>query len=318
MILWEEAPVITVLGVQFYTYGLFCAVGALAYLLSLLVLCRYFNVRKGFIPLLAFLSILFGVLGSRLFFCLLNHPGIPFPYWVNITTGGFSLFGLIAGVFAAAALCAMITGENKRTLLDIVSCSIPLMITAERLGERLFEGFNVSRPLIDSKFPAGTFLSVNYDGTYYLDTRLFSAILAVILFLSLVCFVFSGRGKPGDLWNLFLILCGAGGIVLESLRYDFHLEYSFVYLQQIISAILLVWGIYLSGVKCDKRGRKIRNTAMIILIPVIGICGGIEFALDRLSISHILLYAIMASALAIPVIIGVCLIFSKAKGSEIN
>ena len=44
------------------------------------------------------------------------------------------------------------------------------------------------------------------------------------------------------------------------------------------------------------------------LVLAVGICIGIEFALDRTSLSHVLLYVVMAAAVAVPVVFGFILL----------
>ena len=146
-------------------------------------------------------------------------------------------------------------------------------------------------------------------------TWLVAAIAAVILFLVLVFFLTRERRQDGDLWILFMLLCGAGGIILESLRYDHYLEYSFVCFQQIMAAILLVWGVILAGIRNRKAKKGILLAAIISLPVVIALCGGIEFALDRMSISHYVLYAIMTAALAVPVTLGIILLRKRERGA---
>lgn len=317
--LWEEAPQTAVLGVHVYSFGIYCALGSLAAATAVLILSRASGRKKGTGLLLATLSIFFGLAGARLFYCLLNHPGngtMPFSEWFHLSTGGFSLFGMILGAFFAAWVCALLTGEKKTALLDITASALPLAIAAERFGERLFEGFDTSRSVMGT-FPAGTFLAVEdaFYGTSALATWLVSAISAVALFLILTFRLLRVNREDGDQWIIFLLLCGAGGVVLESLRYDYHLEYSFVYLQQVIAAILLVWGVILAG----RRGKRKRlfAAAIITLIIAVAVAGGVEFALDRLDINHILLYLIMTASLAVPVTLGLILLQRKGlKGTE--
>ena len=111
---------------------------------------------------------------------------------------------------------------------------------------------------------------------------------------------------------LFLLLCGACGILLESLRYDHFLEFSFVRFEQVMAAILLVWGV-VSAAKRNTSGKGIRICAYISLPVVIGSLIAIEFALDRSGISHYVLYAVMAALLAIPVILGILLLRKREK-----
>ena len=316
--LWADTPKTSFFDIQVYSFGLHCAVGALAAAASILILCRASRKKRGTGILLAALSILFGLAGARLFFCLLNYPGrepLPFGIWFNITTGGFSLFGMILGVFAAAWICSRLTGEKRSSLLDITACSLPLMIAAERIGEKYFEGFDISRSVM-GMFPAGTFLAVKDElyGTYALATWLLSSILSILLFLILAFRLVNRKRKDGDQWILFLILCGAGGVVLESLRYDYHLEYSFVYFQQIIAALMLVWGVVLAGIHSGKG--NMFTAAVVSATAAIAACGGIEFALDRTSISHVLLYLIMITALAVPAALGLLLLNGRKKGNE--
>ena len=322
MVLWEEAPkVILAGGIQVYSWGLYCMIGTLAATAAVIILCRASGTKKGTGQLLSVLGIGIGACVSRLLFCLLNLPGgtdMPFISWFNFTTGGFSLFGMIIGVFLAAGLCAKITGESPKSMLDIVSCAIPLFVSAERIGERLIEGFNVSRSVMDNQFPAGSFLSVEDPvyGTSVLATWLLGAVMSIILFLILTMMLFWKKRQAGDQWIVFLLLCGAGGVFLESLRYDYHMEYSFVYFQQIVAAGMLICGVIMAGKRSDGQKKNLFRTAIISLPVTIGFCAFSEFALDRLDISHHLLYFLMAAVLSVPVLLGVCLITKRKKGNE--
>ena len=316
--LWDEAPRIEILGVQVYSYGLYCAIGALMAAAAVLILSRGTGQKKGTGLLTACLGILCGTLGARVFFCVLDTiggSGIPFADWCNLSTGGFSLFGMILGVFFAAWISAKVTGGETALLLDTVSCAIPLAIAAERIGERLIDGFDISRTVKDV-FPAGTFLAVEnaFYGTSALATWLVSAALSIILFLVLTFSLLRKNHRNGDQWIMLLLLCGAGGVILESLRYDYHLEYSFVYFQQIIAALMLLWGLIQAGRRGKRKGLFI--AAILSFAAAAAICGGVEFALDRMNISHIVLYLVMTAALALPVTLGMILLTGKdAKGT---
>ena len=319
MNMWEEAPKASLFGIQVYSFGLYCAIGALAAAAAICILSCVSGRKKGTGVMLASLSILCGIGGARMFFCLLKAPGtgaVRFSWWFNITSGGFSLFGMILGVFFAAWICAKMTGEKSASLLDTVSCAIPLAIAAERIGERLFDGFDVSRT-VKGAFPAGTFLAVEntFYGTSSLATWLVSAILAIVLFLFLTFRLLKKDQQEGDQWIVFLMMCGAGGVILESLRYDYHLEYSFVYFQQIIAALMLLWGLILAGRRWKRKGLFIISVCSFVIAAAI--CGGVEFALDRMNINHILLYFIMTAALAVPVTLGMILLSGRSgKGTE--
>lgn len=316
--MWEEAPKIEIFGIQIYTFGLYCAIGAVCAVAAVFVLCRAEKLKKGTAAALSLLCLVCGTICSRLVFCLLNDVsigGVPLQVWFRISGGGWSLFGMIFGAFAGARICAAASGENRNTLLDITAVALPLMIAAERYGERLTEGFNVSRQLQNGRFPEGTFLAVRdpyYEDVSFMATYLLCAAAAIILFFVLVFFMTRER-EAGNAWILFMMLCGAGGVILESLRYDHYLEYSFVCFQQIMAAVLLVWGVILAGIRNHGSRRSLFMAALISLPAAIAVCGGIEFALDRMSINHYVLYAVMFADLSVPVTLGIMLLRKREK-----
>ena len=321
MTLWKETPITEIFGVEIYTFGLYCMIGVLCAMAALWVFCRAHDMKKGTAPLLSLLCAVCGVLASRLVFCLSSifiSGEISLKLWASLSSGGWSFFGMIAGVFCGACLCSLITKEKRTQLLDAASCALPLTMAAERFAERIFNGFNVSRELQADGFPQNTFLAVQdeyYLNVSFLATYLCAAIASIALFLILVFFLTRGDREDGDLWILFMILCGAGGIMLESLRYDMHLEYHFVRFQQVFAVIFLVIGVVFAGIRNRGAHKGFFRTAVISLPLVIGACGGIEYALDRTSVSHYLLYLMMFVALAVPVAFGILLLRKREKGA---
>ena len=76
-----------------------------------------------------------------------------------------------------------------------------------------------------------------------------------------------------------------------------------------------IGGVILAGIRNRKAKKGILLAAIISLPVVIALCGGIEFALDRMSISHYVLYAIMTAALAVPVTLGIILLRKRERGA---
>ena len=191
------------------------------------------------------------------------------------------------------------------------------MIMAERLGESRISGFDVSRTLPDG-FPQIPFLTVQ-DADYgvsFLATYHLAALLAAALFICMLLYILKGKRRDGDLWILFLLLCGAGGVLLESLRYDHFLEFSFVRFQQVLAAVMLAAGVALAVKRLGKAKSRLRTAALVSLALAVGAGIAIEFALDRTRISHSLLYLIMVAALAAPVIMGIRMMNKGKDTSE--
>ena len=316
MTLWEEAVRIRVFGIEMYAFGLYCAVGALCSLLAAAVLCRAGRMKQGTAPLLGLTGILLGMVCSRIVFCLLNFElGVMMPLssWFRITTGGWSLFGMIGGVMLAAYITARLTWQNPGRMLDITVCALPLMIAAERLGEGHLQGFNVSRQLPEG-FLSDGILTVRDGNAMYLATHRIAAAAAIILFVLMILALSRKNRKNGDVWVLFLLLCGAGGVLMESLRYDKFMEYSFVRFQQVMAAVMLAAGLVLAIRRNRDWPRGAVTASVVCLVLAILGCVAIEFALDRTTISHVLLYCLMVLLLAVPVIFGI--LFLNGKGQR--
>ena len=326
MRLWEEAPQTQIFGISVYTFGLYCMIGALCAAACIAILCRELKTKKGTAQVLICASFIFGLFVSRLAYALVRvakdltggDDAFPFFSWIRPDIGGWSLYGMIFGVFLAAWVTSKITRETPKKLLDIVSCSIPLAIAAERFSEKCMEVFNISRSFEETQFPANTFLAVKDPdyGDFYLLTYLYCAAAAVILFLVLVFVLTRRNTAEGDAWLLFMILCGAGGVILASLRNDSFMEISFVKMQQVAAAGLLVWGVAAAGKQHAGARKKLYRAALISLPAVIAICIGIEFALDKTTVSHVLLYLMMIVCLAVPVVLGVKLLRNSQKGTK--
>jgi len=318
MKLWDDAITISLAGIDLYAFGLFCMIGAVATATAVWALCRGYQMEKASAGILTGLMLLCGALVSRIGFCLMNQSlgcMMPLASWFRITEGGWSLSGMILGALAGSRMAAAVFRVPPKRTMDITVTALPLMIAAIKYAEEKIPDFDISRPLGDG-FPAGiSILTVQDEYGTYLATRRVGLVLALVLFFILVFSLLRKNRKDGDQGILFLLLCGAGGILLESLRYDHFLEFSFVRLQMVLYAGILVWGTVLA-IRQDEANRKgLRRTAIITCILAIGICGGIEFALDRMSINHVVLYVIMIAALAVPVSLGCCLLRRKEPKS---
>ena len=318
MNLWSEAVQINLFGMDLYAFGLYCAIGALSSALVLGVLGWGMNVQKGAAPLIFILSFVSGLVVSRLCFCLMDRSlGRMFPLsaWLRITEGGWSLAGLIGGAMLGAFLSSRALKEAPAKVFDMVSCALPLTLAAVKFGESKLTDFDISRKLPDGiVLPA--FLTVKdpvYTDVTYLATHRLGMLVYLTIFLFLTFSLLRKGRREGDSCVSFLLLCGACGILLESLRYDHFLELSFVRLEQVVYALILALGV-IAAVRRAGTGRQaLKGCAVAFLILAIGACIGVEFALDRTGLSHGLLYAGMTVALILPVAFSMALMGTKGQ-----
>ena len=313
MNLIEDAVVIELFGIRLYAYGAYVCLGALCALITLAILCRSKGMKPGTAPLVFCLSAVCGVLVSRVFFCLTNRElgfTMPFHSWTEVSGGGWSLFGLLAGVFLGGALCAALTRQKTGRIMDLLSVSVLPLLIAERIGENRIDYFDISRPL-STGLIADSFLAVGeydrYLATYYVAAAVY-LVLFVVLLLRLV-----RNGRDGNTAITFLLLFGAASIILESLRSDQFLSFGFVKAQQVSAALMLGLGVILA-VKRSNRPKSVLSAAALISIPVvIGAVIGLEFALDRTTWNKILIYAVMIAAVSVPVALSMNILKEKRK-----
>ena len=314
MNLLEEAVIIEVFGVKVYAFGLYVMLGAICSMITLALLAKHLGLKPGTAPLTALLSMVIGIIISRLTFCLLNQElgrMTPISFWPQLAGGGWSMFGLIGGIFIGGWISGKIMKEKTAKVLDILSVALLPTVIAERIAENRIEDFDISRPL-DSQLFAKSFLAVGEDepclATYYV-----AAAAALVLFVFLLIRI-TKRRADGDTVIAFLLLFGAGAIVLESLRYDRFLSISFVGLQQIAAAVMLAIGVVIAYVRGRNQKPRLAVAALISLPLMVGIVLGLEFALDRTTWNKILLYAIMILTVAVPAGMGLKLLNKETEG----
>ena len=314
MNLIEEAVIVDLFGIKMYAFGAYVALGAVFALTVLFFSGHMLSLKPGTAPLTFVVSAVCGILVSRISFCLLNRElgrMTPLSFWPQLAGGGFSMFGLIGGIYTGGVISAKIMKERIGKVIDSLSLAVLPLIAAERFGESRIEDFDISRPL-DNTFLSGSFLATGGDepclATYYVASA-----AAVALFLALT-FRLVRKKRQGDLTVAFLLLFGASAIITESLRYDRFLSISFVGLQQIAAALMLAMGIILAA-RRSNRPKSVLSVAAMLSIPLMaGIVIGLEFALDRTTWNKILIYALMILTVSIPAALGMILINNKKEG----
>lgn len=324
----EDAPQTVFLGVRVYAWGLYCFFGAALCLLAVLFHSRG-KMKKGTAALFGVLALPLGLALSRLLYCLFDARmrmfgdlldgsvawGEYFADFFGATLGGFSMFGALLGGVLAALLCARILKEDKWALLDAAACALMLFIAAERLGEGRLEDFGVSRPLNERTSLWGLFITHGeYDDC--ISTYMLESLTALAIFVLLEWR--KPRLERGDTFLTGALVFGLSQVLMESLRFDQHMRFSFVSVQQILAMGCAVYALWVWAARLRRQGirTRLRPAAFMTVPAVIGLIVWLEFLIDRSGVSRLLLYAAYIALLACPLVIGLGMRNKLAKAGS--
>ncbi len=310
MELWDEAEKFSIAGTEVYAFGLMTAIGTLCAAVLIVWLARRKKLPAGAGLLTALLSIAFGAICSRIAFCLMNRElgfTMPLSAWADVTGGGWSMMGLVGGVLLGAWTAGKWLKTRTGATLDIACCAIPAFMCFERAGEYWIPEFDYSRTL-DSPWLSGSFLALRDGEDAYLATYRLAAAFSLVLLGALLFRALRRKEREGNLCIAFLLLLGAGSILLESLRYDLFLSIHFVGLQQILALVFLLAGSLAAAKRAGSDRLRLRRAALASVPVAALITLGLEFALDRTTFNKFAIYAVMTAALSVAAVLGLRLL----------
>lgn len=312
----SEALTIDFLGATVYVYGLSVMLGCLLFILTLCLRSGKNEKQALAAAYTGLFSLIFGFVLARLMYVLLQPDYAPFLSLKNILdvfSGGFAMYGALMGAVLAALLGARLAGADRAETLDRLAVAIPAFLIPARLGEG-FTALGISRPLT-TQWLSQSFLAFRDEYDAYLRTYLLEAAAALLLFC-LLSRRAKKSGKHGTVFVMFCLLFGITQTLMESLRYDGHLRYSFIGVQQVLSAALFSLTLVFLAAKLLKNPEAGRALPVISLIavPVILLAiVGIEFLIDRSRLGKLFSYALYLIALAVPAALGILMLRTEVR-----
>lgn len=303
----EDAYLINILGVDMYAWGLHVALGAALALAVLAVLWKKQKQPAGGAAVTGLCMLVCGFVLSRLLFVFFDgsmRSSVTLEGAVYVQGGGYSMFGALLGAYLGAWVAARCMKISARAMLDRVTVALMLFVVVARLGER-YTDIGISRPLVNAPEGFGPFVTVGeYDS--YISTYLLESILAAVIFIVCLWDLYKKR-REGFTALLGWLLFGASQTVLESLRFDQHMKFSFVGVQQVLAMVLLIAVTVLLGVLAVKKGRgkKWLTGACIYLVCLMGAVVGLEFLIDRSGLSRLMLYSVYVLLMTVPCVMGI-------------
>lgn len=200
---------------------------------------RFYEFKKETIIDLVPYLVLFGIIGARLYYCVLNYDFyLRFPTEIiAIRHGGISIHGAILGGLIGLLIFAK---RHKISFLKLADVSAAGLAIAQSLGRwgNFFNSEAFGRP---TELPWKLFIAPQYRPVpyqsyeYFHPTFLYESILDFLIFAVLFGIIkFCKNKKDGNIALIYLILYSVARIVVENYRID-----SVLYIRGIPVAIIV-------------------------------------------------------------------------------
>ncbi len=216
----------SIFGVNIYYYGVIMALAiCVGVLVSDYFGTKFFSLKKETIIDLAPYLIIFGILGARLYYCVLNYEFyLRFPTEIiAIRHGGISIHGALIGGVIGLWIFAKRHKINPIKLCDVCAIGVSIAQAIGRWGNFFnSEAFGTPTNLPWKLYIAPQYRPIPYqDYQYFHPAFLYESILDIVIFIILMLLVKSNKlKKDGNLALIYLILYSIVRILVESFRID--------------------------------------------------------------------------------------------------
>ena len=216
----------TVFGVHIYFYGVILALAIIAgTFVSEYIGTKFFGLQKETIIDMAPYLILFGIIGARVYYCILNFGFyLRFPTEIlAIRHGGISIHGAILGGLLGLYIYSKRKKIAMPKLADISVLGLSLAQSLGRWGNFFnSEAFGKPTQLPWKLYIAPQYRPIPYQGyEYFHPAFLYESIFDFCIFLILFAIVkFDLNKKDGNLALIYLILYSIARIFVEHFRID--------------------------------------------------------------------------------------------------
>lgn len=213
-------------GINIYYYGVIMAIAiCCGILFADWAGNKLFQLKKETIIDLAPYLIIFGILGARIYYCILNYDFyLKFPTEIlAIRHGGISIHGAILGGLLGLYLFAKYHKMNFPKLCDIVALGLPLAQSVGRWGNFFnSEAFGTPTNLPWKLYIAPQYRPIPFqDCEYFHPTFLYESLLDIAIFAILLYIAKKQKIKRnGNLALLYLMLYSIARIFVEMIRID--------------------------------------------------------------------------------------------------
>ena len=256
-------PILIELGnIKIYWYSVLILIGVLLGSYIVTKESKRFNISQSKISDMLFYTIIFGIIGARLYYVIFNLD-----YYINypidiikVWEGGLAIHG---GIIAGITYLIYYTKKKNLNLLQITDIFAPGLLIGQAIG-RWGNFFNseahgsITTIVHLKKLMLPNFIieGMYIDGNYYIPTFFYESLICIIGLIIILIIRRTKIIKTGQITGFYLIWYGIGRYIIEAYRTD-SLMLSTLKQAQIISIIMIIMGLVI--IVLSKNKEKYNN-----------------------------------------------------------
>ncbi|MFA5051184.1 MAG: prolipoprotein diacylglyceryl transferase [Patescibacteria group bacterium] len=249
---FEPQPVFRLGLLTIHWYGLLMVLAGILGFLLILKLAKKYEVKKEIIEDIIFYSVIFGLIGARIYHILcepdyyFHNPSEMIKFW----HGGLGIYGALIGggiVLYIFSKKFKKRGENF-SFLFFADLFAPALILGQAIG-RWGNWFNQELYGLPTNLPWGIPISLSNrlagmeSFQYFHPVFLYESLWDFLIFIVLIIIITRTTArKPGTIFAVYLILYSMGRFFIEFLRVNPQLIFLGLRLAQIMAVLMFVTG----------------------------------------------------------------------------
>lgn len=247
-----------IFGFNVYYYSLCILLGVIVAYILITREGKKQGLPKEFISDLIFYTLIIGILGARVYYCVFNldyYLANPSEI-LKIYNGGLAIHG---GVIAGLIFVYFYTKKKNVSFIKILDIVAPAVIIAQSFGrwgnffnQEAHGGITTYQNLKNMHIPEFIINGMHVEGKYYYPTFFFESIWCLIGFIILMIARRNKNLRKGFQIGFYFIWYGIGRFFIEALRTD-SLMFFGLKIAQIVSLIGIIIGIIIIVTNRNKK-----------------------------------------------------------------
>lgn len=247
-----------IFGFNVYYYSLCILLGVIVAYILITREGKKQGLPKEFISDLIFYTLIIGILGARVYYCVFNldyYLANPLEI-LKIYNGGLAIHG---GVIAGLIFVYFYTKKKNISFIKILDIVAPAVIIAQSFGrwgnffnQEAHGGITTYQNLKNMHIPEFIINGMHIEGKYYYPTFFFESIWCLIGFIILMIARRNKNLRKGFQIGFYFIWYGIGRFFIEAFRTD-SLMFLGLKIAQIVSLIGILIGIIIIVTNRNKK-----------------------------------------------------------------